>query len=52
MNVNFKIAQHLNRERAKREGFYDGRFRSKVMPDKKKGTYLKLRKEKINKLSF
>jgi hypothetical protein len=25
-----------NREEAKKQGFYDGRFRNKVVPDKKK----------------
>ena len=46
MNVIFKIAQTVNRQRAKKQGFYDGRFKSRVMPNKKRTAYLKLRKSK------
>lgn len=46
MNINFNIAQTVNRQKAVDEGFYDGRFRSRVVPDKKKNTYRKLRKQK------
>jgi hypothetical protein len=46
MNINFKIAEQVNRERAKREGFYDGRFRPRIVPDKKKCVHIKLRKDK------
>lgn len=46
MNITFKIAQTVNRQRAKDAGFYDGRFRSRTEPDKKKTVYLKLRKNK------
>ena len=46
MNVIFKIAQTVNRKRAVEQGFYDGRFKSRVMPNKKKNAYLKLRKSK------
>jgi hypothetical protein len=30
------IDAKINRQDAKEQGFYDGRFRSKVVPDKKK----------------
>lgn len=46
MNVIFKIAQTVNRKRAVVQGFYDGRFKSRVMPNKKRTAYLKLRKSK------
>ena len=46
MNVRFHIAQILNRENAKEQGFYDGRYRSRVVPDKKKTLYLKYRRNK------
>jgi hypothetical protein len=36
MNKIFDIAQTVNRQRAKDQGFFDGRFRSRVVPDKKK----------------
>lgn len=48
MNINFKIAQTVNRQRAKEHGFYDGRFRSRTEPDRKKTAYLKIRKNKQN----
>ena len=51
MNVNFKIAQSVNRKKAVEQGFYDGRFKSKVIPDKKKSVHLKLRKQKPNENS-
>lgn len=47
MNKLFNINQAVNRESAKQDGFYDGRFREKVVPDKKKNLYIKLRKEKL-----
>lgn len=47
MNIIFKIAQQVNRQRAKEQGFYDGRFKSRTIPDKKKSAYLKLRKNKV-----
>lgn len=46
MNINFKIAQTVNRAKAVEQGFYDGRFRARTIPNKKKGVYLKLRKNK------
>ncbi len=33
-----KLILKQNREKAKKEGFYDGRFSEKVIPDKKKKT--------------
>jgi len=50
MNIIFKIAEQVNRQRAKEQGFYDGRFKSRMIPDKKKSAYLKLRKNKVNTL--
>jgi len=46
MDKLFQIQQEINRESAKKQGFYDGRFRTKVVPDKKKNLYKKLRKNK------
>ena len=46
MNKIFKIAQTVNRQRAVEQGFYDGRFRTRVVNKKKKNAYLKLRKSK------
>lgn len=37
----FEIAVNENREIAKEQGFYDGRFRSRVIPDKKKLNQIK-----------
>jgi hypothetical protein len=31
-----KLGKGENREKAKEQGYYDGRYRSKVVPDKKK----------------
>ena len=50
MNIIFKIAEQVNRQRAKEQGFYGGRFNSRMIPDKKKSAYLKLRKNKVNTL--
>ena len=47
MNKIFNINQSINRESAKEQGFYDGRFREKIVLDKKKNFYIKLRKQKI-----
>jgi hypothetical protein len=47
MNKIFKMAQTIHRTRIVEEGFYDGRFRSRVMDNKKKSKYLKLRKNKL-----
>jgi hypothetical protein len=46
MNKVFLILQRINRENAKDSGFYDGRFRSRLVDSKKKTLYLKLRKNK------
>lgn len=46
MNVIFKISQTVNRKRAVEQGFYDGRFKSRTIPNKKRIAYLKLRKSK------
>lgn len=42
----FKLALAANRKEAKTQGFYDGRFKSKVVPDKKKNIHKKIRKSK------
>ena len=41
-----QLAQEANRESAKAQGFYDGRFGSRVEPCKKKSEYLKIRRDK------
>ena len=46
INIDLKIAEIVNRKRAKDQGFYDGRFRTRVIPNKKKTIYLKIRKNK------
>ena len=46
MNKLLKIAESINRKRAKKQGFYDGRFLNRTIPDKKKSEYLKLRRNK------
>jgi hypothetical protein len=40
-----KLEAKLNRLLAKEQGFYDGRFKEKVVPDKKK----KLKKKRFSK---
>jgi len=42
----YKIAQKVNRQRAKDQRFYDGRYRPRIVPDKKKCVHIKLRKNK------
>lgn len=45
-----KDLKGIERERAKEQGFYDGRFKPKVVPDKKKEAEKKLsRSKKIKK---
>lgn len=46
MNKIFDIAQTVNRQRAKDQGFFDGRFRSRIVTDKKKNEHRKLRRQK------
>ena len=46
MNINFKIAQSVNREKAKEAGYYDGRYRSRIQPNRKKIAHIKMRKNK------
>ena len=39
IQMNKRIKKYLkarNREKAKEQGFFDGRFRSRIVPDKKK----------------
>ena len=52
MNKNFQITLDVNRESAKAQGFYDGRFAPKIMPNKKKSVHRKLRKDKKFSLSY
>jgi hypothetical protein len=40
-----KIIESDEREKRKKDGYYDGRFRTKVVPNKKK----KIKKKKIKK---
>ena len=44
----YKLTLSVNRDRAKEQGFYDGRYSSRIEPDKKKGQHLKLRRDKHN----
>ena len=44
----YKLTLSANRDSAKEQGFYDGRFGSRIEPDKKKGQHLKLRRDKHN----
>ena len=46
MNTTFNIAQSAHRNQLKEEGFYDGRWKSRVVSDKKKNVYMKMRKNK------
>ena len=39
MNKNFEFAKKKQRESAKEQGFYDGRFKTKMVPNKKKNKY-------------
>ena len=41
MNKNFEFAKKKQRESAKEQGFYDGRFKTKMVPNKKKDKYKK-----------
>ena len=41
-----KYIKGKNREKAKEQGFYDGRFRTRVVPDKKKSSAKACRKNK------
>jgi hypothetical protein len=42
------IDAKINRQEAVEQGFYDGRFRSKVVPDKKKKKSKEQAREKID----
>jgi len=42
----YKLTLSANRESAKEQGFYDGRFGSRTEPDKKRTEHLKLRRDK------
>ena len=42
----YKLIQNNNRKSALSHGFYDGRFKPKIVPDKKKIVYIKMRKNK------
>ena len=42
----YKLVQTSNRESAKNQGYYDGRFNPRVMEDKKKNLHLELRRDK------
>ena len=52
MNRIFEMARSLNREKAVKEGFYDGRFRSRVEPDKKKILHKEFRKNKCINVEY
>ena len=42
----YKLAVSSNRDEMNEQGAFDGRFNEKTEPEKKKGEYLKMRKEK------
>jgi len=42
----YKLAVESNRDSAKSQGFYDGRFGTKVEPNKKRTEYLGMRRDK------
>jgi hypothetical protein len=42
----YKLAQGSNRESAKSQGFYDGRFTPRTEENKKRTEYLRLRRDK------
>jgi len=42
----YKLTLSTNRGSAKEQGFYDGRFSTKVEPNKKRTEHLKLRRNK------
>lgn len=44
----FGIAKKLQRKLAMQQGFYDGRFKEKVIRDKKKEYSKKLSRKKVN----
>ena len=41
-----KLSQSVNRESAKSQGFYDGRFGSRIEPGMKRTEHLRLRRDK------
>lgn len=45
--VLYKISSEINRNSAKEQGFYDGRFATKTFESKKKAIHQKFRKKKI-----
>ena len=42
----YKLVQSVNRDSAKEQGFYDGRFSPRTEPDRKRTHYLRLRRDK------
>ena len=52
MNKLFKIILGVNRESAKSQGFFDGRFSTRSVPNKKKLLHKKLRKDKNFSLKY
>jgi len=45
----YALTLSANRDSAKEQGFYDGRFGTQMVPDKKKGQHLKLRRDNFLK---
>lgn len=43
----FNLSQGVNRDSAKEQGFYDGRFAPKTEPSKKRTEYLRLRRNPV-----
>jgi hypothetical protein len=47
-NTSFHAAKRLQRKLAKQAGFYDGRFKTKVVKDKKKEESKRLARKKVD----
>jgi hypothetical protein len=47
-NSSFNAARRLQRKLAMQAGYYDGRFKEKVVKDKKKETSRKLARKKVD----
>jgi len=48
----YKLIQAQNRASAVSQGFYDGRFKTRTIPDKKKIVHIKMRKNKNFNMEF
>jgi hypothetical protein len=46
--TSFQVAKRLQRKLAMQQGFYDGRFKEKIVKDKKKESNKRLSRKKVN----